>query len=353
MTEAAEHPFVGVPASEQVRRLTALAEAVLPEFGLEGAGLELIKYRENAVFLVRGDAGRHVLRVHRPGYRTAAEIRSEIAWMEALDEAGIRTPAARRTRAGEVVARAEAPGVPEPRLCDVFEFVPGRQLGSLEGGVSGDPASVRACYRELGALAAAVHAHGRRFRPPPGFTRPSWDAGSLVGEEPAFGRFTELPCLEPEQLHVLLDARERVRAELAAFGRESDRFGPIHGDFLPENVLVAEDGPRLIDFDDCGNGWYLFELATALFPLLLRPELSAARAGYLEGYRCAAGRLPDADLAVLPAMLVARGLSYLGWPVGRPEIEEASAVAPLLAGVVTEMARRYLAGERLGEVGIV
>ena len=52
--------------------------------------------------------------------------------------------------------------------------------------------------------------------------------------------------------------------------------------------------------------------------------------------------LPDEHLALLPSFLVARGLSYLGWPVGRPEIDWAREVSPLLAEDVTALAREYV-----------
>jgi hypothetical protein len=40
---------------------------------------------------------------------------------------------------------------------------------------------------------------------------------------------------------------------------------------------------------------------------------------------------------------VARALSYLGWPVGRPEIHSMRPLVPFLAATVTEACRRYLA----------
>jgi hypothetical protein len=45
---------------------------------------------------------------------------------------------------------------------------------------------------------------------------------------------------------------------------------------------------------------------------------------------------------------MARSLSYLGWPVGRPEMEEAQQMAPIIAAVVAGLGERYLAGDRLG-----
>lgn len=81
------------------------------------------------------------------------------------------------------------------------------------------------------------------------------------------------------------------------------------------------DGERLnvIDFDDCGWSWPVFELATSLFPLLVSGGFDAGLEGFLAGY-AEVREFPQAELALLPDMLVARGLSYLGWPVGRPEI---------------------------------
>ena len=136
--------FRALPTSEQAARLADMAARALREWSLDGARIELVKYRENAVFSVRAaDGSRYAMRVHRPGYRSDAHIRSEIAWMRALAEAGVRTPEVVDTRDGDVLARVEAVGVPEPRYCDLSRWIDGAQLGRLEDGVAGDPARGR------------------------------------------------------------------------------------------------------------------------------------------------------------------------------------------------------------------
>jgi hypothetical protein len=40
---------------------------------------------------------------------------------------------------------------------------------------------------------------------------------------------------------------------------------------------------------------------------------------------------------LMPAFLMARGLSYLGWPAGRPEMQSGRDLAPLLIYMVTDM----------------
>ena len=64
-----------------------LATAALPRFGLSPAATaELCNVSENHTYKVDDpDSGRrYALRVHRPGYRTAHQIESELQWVDAL-----------------------------------------------------------------------------------------------------------------------------------------------------------------------------------------------------------------------------------------------------------------------------
>jgi Ser/Thr protein kinase RdoA (MazF antagonist) len=305
---------------------------------IPGPRLDLVKYRENAVFRVASDGVPRILRVHRPHYRTDDAIRSELAWMRALDADGIPTPAAVPTRAGSYVVMATVDGVPEPRQCDLMTWVPGRPPGTLEGGVAASPDEMRRLYRQVGTLAARLHAHAAAWERPPWFERPSWDLDALVGEHPTFGAFWHLDALSREQLAICLAARDRVRERL----QELPAVALIHGDLVPDNILVDGATTRVIDFDDFGWSWIGFELATSLFTLQMTGGFDVALGSWLEGYRTVRP-FPAADLEILPDLLMARGLSYLGWPVGRPEIESTRNVVPLLAYAVTEAAQRYLA----------
>lgn len=309
--------FAQASEAEQVEALRRLGTAALHAWGLAAQPIGLIKYRENAVFRVgAADRPQAVLRIHRPGYRSDAMIRAEAAWMRALAADGFATPAVVPTRAGDVLAVASGDGVPEPRQCDVIAWIGGRPLGSLERGVDLDAAGVRAAYATIGRLAARLHEHAARWHRPDGFERPVWDVDSLVGDSPAFGRFWELEVLDDAQRTVLLGARDRVRARLQALGPVRQL---VHGDLIPDNVLVDGERLNVIDFDDCGWSWPLFELATSVFPLLVGGGFDAGLEGFLAGYG-EVRAFPEEELALLPDMLVARGLSYLGWPVGRPEI---------------------------------
>ena len=321
-------------------RLARLAERALGAWSLPAPRVALLKYRENAVFSVTARDGRRaVLRVHRPRYRSDTDIRSEPAWMRALAASGVPTPAVIETRGGDVLATVAGDGVPEPRQCDLIAWVDGKPPGSLEAGVAASDEAVRALYREVGALAGRMHAHAARWKRPEPFSRPSWDVETLVGDSPAFGRFWELGVLDIAQREILIAARDRVRERLVGLG-PADAL--IHGDLVPDNILVDGAVTRVIDFDDFGWSWVCFELVTSLSPLQISGGFDAGLAGFLEGYR-SVRPFPERELALLPELLVARALSYLGWPVGRPEIHSMRPLVPFLASTVTEACRRYLA----------
>jgi len=140
-------------------------------------------------------------------------------------------------------------------------------------------------------------------------------------------------------MQILLAARDRVRERLVNLG-PADVL--IHGDLVPDNILIDGAITRIIDFDDFGWSWPGFEMATSLFPLQVSGGFDAGLEGYLEGYRTLRA-FPDRELEFFPELLIARALSYLGWPVGRPEIESARNLVPMFAYVITESAREYLA----------
>ena len=320
-------------------RLARLAGRAVAAWDFPAPRIALLKYRENAVFAVTAADGRRgVLRVHRPGYRSDLDIRSEIAWMRALAAAGVPTPPILATRSGDVLVTVAVEGVPEPRQCDLMGWVDGQPPGSLEAGVAASDVAVRALYRDVGTLAAHMHAVATRWQRPQPFSRPSWDADTLVGERPAFGPFWELPALDDAQRDVALAARDRVRARLAALG-PADAL--IHGDLVPDNILVEGAVTRVIDFDDFGWSWPGMELATSIFPLQISGGFDAGLEGFLAGYR-GIRPFPERDLALLPELLIARGLSYLGWPVGRPEIHSMRPIIPFLASSIADACRRYL-----------
>ena len=82
-----------------------------------------------------GDAaerGRFALRIHQAGYRSDAEIESELAFMEALRERGVPTTEVVPARGGKAFVVVQSPDVPEPRQCDLFEWIDGRLLRRVD-----------------------------------------------------------------------------------------------------------------------------------------------------------------------------------------------------------------------------
>ena len=77
----------------------------------------------------------------------------------------------------------------------------------------------------------------------------------------------------------------RVQAAEQALSRDPATFGLIHADLHQYNLLFARDTIRVIDFDDCGFGPLLYDLAVPLYIVRGRADYPALRAALLAGYR--------------------------------------------------------------------
>lgn len=335
----------GNPAADSaafLEDMRTLALRALREWDLAVTGVAPIKVRENAVFRIDlAGGGRAVLRVHRAGYHSDEELESEFVWLRALDAAGIRVPSVIRSRRGrdfEIVATPAAGA----RQIDLFEWIEGSQLGSVGTELGGAASAVAAQYRTIGAIAARMHNQAAIWPRPLGFRRHSWGAAELVGEQPLWGRFWELAALTPAERGLFERLRPLIAEGLAAYGTGSDRYGLIHADLVAENLLIDGDEVRVIDFDDAGFGWHLFELATSLYFITGESIYPAARHALISGYRDERP-LPAEALKWLPLFLAARGTTYLGWVHTRPDSETARELTPFLVERACAVAEEYLA----------
>ena len=295
------------------------------------AAIELTRRGENSTYRLDAPRGTFALRVHRPGYRTPEMIRSELAWMEALSSTGISTPTAVRAIDGSVVTTVDT--ATGDRQVSVLTWESGEPLGD-----SNDLDQ----WRELGRLMAEVRVHGETWERPEWFVRPSWDAEGMVGAAPHWGDPIELGLWTDDMLQLLRAARSRVRERLAAFGTSPDRYGLVHADLAFANVLMRPDAaPVLIDFDDCGWSWYLWELAVALAPFDGTEGYDARRDAIVDGYR-SRWPLSDEDLVELPTFVMARRLVTLGWVFTHADTEHAARQRERRIATFPEAARRYL-----------
>jgi Ser/Thr protein kinase RdoA (MazF antagonist) len=332
--------FFDLDPEQQAERLAAAGRHALRQWGVNDPSLHLIKYRENAVFRVEQNGARMALRMHRHGYHSDDELRSELQWMRALDDAGIAVPVLIPADSGELFVKHAGPSLPGEIQIDLFEWIDGEQLGSVEAGVS-DEASVEQTYSTIGELAAKVHSQATVWQLPAGFTRHAWDAEGLAGDRPLWGRFWELEAASAGERALMIRARDRVYRDLANLAKSPGTYSMIHADFAPENLLVDGDHVRLIDFDDAGFGWHLFELVTSLYFIMDEPYFEQARDALIKGYR-RHRQLGDDQLELLPLLFLARGYTYVGWVHTRSETETAKELTPMLLEAACTLAEEYL-----------
>ena len=322
----------------------ALALEALAGFGLapEG-GLRLLKRRENHVYAFTAGGEEFVVRVHRRGYHSDAELACELDFVRALHAHGVAVPDFLTTTEGRGFRLAGAGDPGGPHQVDVQRLIPNRGgFGDERTAVAGTAALPADDFRALGRLIAEVHDATERSGYAMAVPRDDWDLDGLVGAEPAWGDPLRLRELAGEDRAAVSAAIDRIRAVLGAYGAPAHRFGPIHADLTPENVLRTDAGLVLIDFDDFAAGWHLFDLATAIYFFTPHPEHRAYRAALFAGYE-EVRPLDAADHDAFPAMLLARGLTYLGWAADRRGEPTAEWHATTVLPHVVRLARELLA----------
>lgn len=260
-------PLQDLTRRERLVRFRALAKAALAAYGLEDGRLKFIQYTENITFRVDrpcpGDAkgsggpytpGRYLLRIHAMYDEEA--IASELTWLVALNQAGLPVPAPISTRDGNLIAAIVTPGIPQGRIVSLMRWLDGQKI---DRGL---------CPKHLEALGEAVarlHAFSVGWQPPAGFKRCAWDWDSQLGGSMFDPSLDELVDSMPPQYQAPFQAvSQEAKRAMQSLGKGPDAYGLIHSDLYPENVLFKGGKAYPIDFEDCGYGYWMWDIVVAL-----------------------------------------------------------------------------------------
>ncbi len=300
---------------------------------------QLFMHRENSVFKVGTTTGAAALRVHRHGYHDRQSVLSELKWMAHLAAHGLQVPAPMANLHGTYLADVDDDD--KIYVVDLLTWLDGIPLGNSTEPLAFDKGELRTLFFNLGSGIAQMHTVTDAWAIPSDFKRHAWDRDGFVGDHAFWGAFWNVHDISDADRAILEKARLKAGVELDALRKAGADYGLIHADYMPQNILVSGGRIRIIDFDDSGFGFRMYDFATALVKNRDEPHYETIKASLFEGYR-SRRRLSALDEKSLELFLTLRDLAYLGWMEDRRAEPGVEARMPRVRAAAISAAHAYV-----------
>jgi Ser/Thr protein kinase RdoA (MazF antagonist) len=295
-----------------------------------GVTPSLINLSENATYKIEDAASgrKWALRVHREGYHSRKAIASELAWLIALRrDRVVTTPIPIEGRDGELIQSVAHPMMHRPRNVVLFEWETGTEPGIGDEDLVGP-------FEILGELTARMHIHARAWKRPIDFERLTWDFETSIGSRPHWGRWQDGMGLDAQKTALFGRTVDLIGQRLLHYGKGKDRFGLIHGDLRLANLLIDGQDVKVIDFDDSGFGWFMYDAATPVSFYEHDPKVPHLLRSWLTGYKRVTD-LPKEDEEEIPTFIMLRRILLVAWIGSHSETELAKSMGiPYTQGTV-------------------
>lgn len=302
----------------------------------ENTKIELLKNSENLTFSVFAPTGTAILRVNRPFYHTEEELRAELRWMELIRRDGaVAVPEVYAGKDGNLLQSFVSPQSGTRYFCSLFSFLPGKTVRELHG------QELLEKTAGIGAIAASLHRQAQENCEVDRLPRFSWDFENLLGPNARWGSWREYPGLTADDRNLFREAVIRIGHRLENYGKGPSRYGLIHSDLHLSNVIADGDALQVIDFDDCGYGWFLYDLGCSLVEY--SENLPALTKAWLSGYQTKRS-LTKEDRNEIPTFLLLRRIVRLAWLSSHSGSDTAKSVGPEYLIQTRRMARLYQKG---------
>lgn len=246
-----------------------LKEWISPHYDF-GESVDLIFYCRGVsdTYLLSTPTRQFALKVYRTNWRTQPAILEELAAIRHLASRGVEVAMPVPRNDGQWITNIPAPE--GPRKAMLFHWAAGRAP------LYGNPEHAR----RYGDLVGRLHAAGEDLWLSD--ARPRLDADYLL-EVPLTRIRTRLkrwPGIARD-----LDAlAERTRVRIAEVFPKLTDWGFCHGDIWANNARIDGDQLVLFDFDLCGYGSALFDIATYRWDARCKGGEATAWPAFLEGY---------------------------------------------------------------------
>ena len=282
---------------------------VLPEFGFsDQTKITFVSSSENVIYLLEDldkDA-KFVARVNsgRPSYHKRESVASEMMWLMAIrNDTSIIVPEVLIATDGSLVKTISNSVYGMPRCVAVYSLLEGEEP-------KGE--NLALYFEQLGRITARLHEHAKTWRQPTNFSRHSWVPETIFKNSVNLADWRNGVDIDANAVDVITRVYKRLRKRLYALSMEKSAFGLVHSDLRLAYLLIKNNETAVIDFDDCGFGWFLYDLAGALTFIEDRPDVDELIDRWLIGYRTVA-LLPESQEAEIPTFIMLRRIMLIGW----------------------------------------
>ncbi|MCI2286166.1 phosphotransferase [Colwellia sp. MSW7] len=256
----------------------------------------------NDTYRLEADGRFYALRVYRYNWRSLEEIQSELSLLNHLSQTSDLVAQPIRPKNGTSIITLDAPE--GRRFAVLFEWVSGYQpdyFNCEQAGVFG--ANMARLHQSLDKLSVlenrSDHGLDRLLHHP---------MEKLLSQESI--SVEDRKTLNLVALHLTQTLSENSLTSLS--------WGLCHGDAHAGNATICKDRLRFFDFDFCGPGRRLYDLATYCWAGMLRqPE--DCRQAFLNGYLTHANH-SEKFIELLKEFVMLRQLWFLGYEIDRQHI---------------------------------
>ena len=277
--------------------LIEVANKALEFYPLTFKTVSLINYEYNATFKVEtNDGNQFALRVNINSPRSVANLKAEIAWVNFLvTDARVKVPHPIASSKGDYFVTFNHGEKGSELKCVLYSWLEGEELGD-------EPTPEQ--IRSLGAAMATLHLNSKEFELPadaalPNFNDPMWETEDFL--------LSDKSVLDPDAKALVSQALEVIKLVIDALYREHAQQ-VIHADLHGWNVMWQNGDVAVFDFDDCGFGLPIQDLATSIY-YLDTPEQDAA---LKEGYASVA-ELPQYTESQMQMFMIQRRIILLNY----------------------------------------